>query len=87
MTTVTGEDVAAEEGVEESEADKKKKLTLPAGRLSNADLENDLRSLNRAGSRTLYLLVKQRDMKKWKFPSSQLFGRENLREVGLEVLE
>ena len=81
-TTVTGEDAAVEEGGVEGEGDK---LMAPLPRRTKADEENDRRSLDRAGDRTLYLLVKSKDRAHhaWRFPQSPLVGRENLKEVRL----
>lgn len=54
----------------------------PMDRTTQADREGNMKSLDRAGSRTLYLLVKSKDGA-WKFPSSRLAAKENVRQVGL----
>jgi len=57
-------------------------------RTTEADEKNDQRSLERALSRTLYLLVKRRkgnsqekENALWGFPSAPLVGKEGLKEV------
>jgi len=74
-TTVSGED-ATGDGVQ--------KFGIPLPRRSKADEEGNRRSLDRAMTRTLYLLVKKkgRDKHVWRFPQCPLVGRENLKEVG-----
>lgn len=52
----------------------------PMPRITEADLKGDVKSLNRALPRTLYLLVKNRDGK-WMFPQDKMEGRENLHMV------
>jgi large subunit ribosomal protein L46 len=77
-STVTGEDG---EDVPEEE----KRFEAPLERTTKADLENDRRSLDRKGERTLYLLVKSKAEKyAWRFPQAGLVGRETLREVGFK---
>jgi large subunit ribosomal protein L46 len=55
-------------------------------RMTEADRKGDVRSLERALSRTLYLLVKRKRMEGkdggfWSFPSGELEGKEGLKEV------
>lgn len=91
-TTVTGEEdtlrMAATRAEAAKEAEAKGEpfehpteiIAKPFPRISQADLENDTKSLNRKMSRTLYLLVrKNRDEFAWRFPQSVLVGDENLR--------
>lgn len=52
----------------------------PMSRITKADEEGDMKSLDRVGWRTLYLVVKLADGR-WIFPSARLVGRENLRQV------
>ncbi|TGZ84057.1 hypothetical protein EX30DRAFT_338621 [Ascodesmis nigricans] len=80
-TTVTKEDAVVEEGAEQEA----KIVEKPLPRTTKADEENDLKSLDRAGSRTLYLLVKQNG--RWQFPTSRLEGKENLRHTAMRTLE
>ncbi|KAF8545153.1 39S mitochondrial ribosomal protein L46-domain-containing protein, partial [Trichophaea hybrida] len=84
-TTITGEASNVEEGVEGEE----KKLDIPLPRISKADKEGDRKSLDRAMTRTLYLLVKSKDRSKhaWRFPQSPVMGRENLKEAAQRTLE
>lgn len=84
-TTITGEDSNFEGDVEDGE----KKLDIPLPRISKADKEDDRRSLDRAMTRTLYLLVKSKDWSKhaWRFPQSSVVGRENLKEVCLHFTD
>lgn len=55
------------------------KIERPLPRLTEADKAGDLKSLDRALTRTLYLLVKGGG--KWGFPTSGLEGRESLHTV------
>jgi large subunit ribosomal protein L46 len=78
-TTVTGEDG-------ENVAEDEKRFEAPLGRRTKADEENDRRSLDRKGERTLYLLVKNKGEKyAWRFPQAVLTGRETLKEVRFAV--
>ncbi|KAK3059590.1 hypothetical protein LTR53_020337, partial [Teratosphaeriaceae sp. CCFEE 6253] len=51
----------------------------PVPRVTEADRENDLRSLSRKLDRTLYLLVKNNEGR-WVFPQDRVHGRENLHQ-------
>lgn len=78
-TTVTKEDVGDEEGVVREE----KVVEKPLPRRVKADEEGDLKSLDREGERTLFLVVKG-ESGEWEFPRSGLVEKklnENLREV------
>ena len=72
----------------EEKAEKEKKklekevLEKPRPRVTEADRAGDVRSLNRALSRTLYLLVREGEGA-WRFPSGGLQEREDLREVSI----
>ena len=69
-STVTGETPGADSS------------SAPLPRTSKADEQGDLKSLDRAMTRTLYLLVKGgRRADRWGFPTSPLEGKENLKEV------
>ncbi|EHA52901.1 hypothetical protein MCOR27_000272 [Pyricularia oryzae] len=57
----------------------------PQPRRSEADEKNDLRRLDRAMDRTLYLVVKKGDG--WAFPASEVRTEENLHEAAARVLE
>lgn len=59
---------------------KKEEIPRPAPRVTEADVKNDQRSLNRRLQRTLYLLVKPKDGQ-WQFPTSLVGPTENLRTV------
>jgi len=87
--TITGEelDTGGVVGEEAGEVASKKTLDKPLSRISQADIDHDVKSLNRAMSRTLYLLVKRagREHDVWKFPQADVEGRENLRQVCLPV--
>jgi large subunit ribosomal protein L46 len=54
----------------------------PISRVHQADIQKDIRSLDRAGERNLYLLVKK-DRKKdaWQFPQGGLEKGEALHKV------
>lgn len=61
---------------------KKVDIERPAPRVTDADKQNDQKSLDRLLQRTLYLLVKTKQGY-WKFPSSSVGLEENLRSVCL----
>lgn len=51
-------------------------------RTTDADADNDQRSLERCLSRTLYLLVRNKDAKlSWRFPAGDVEVKEGLKEV------
>ena len=68
------------EGDEASTA-KKHEVERPYPRVTEADKNGDVRSLNRLLQRTLYLLVKSEKNGRWGFPSSFLMGKESLHTV------
>lgn len=80
-TTVSGEEIT--ENLEGDIAGEvKKSVNKPMPRITEADLKNDTKSLDRKLSRTLYLLVqKERKTNAWTFPEADLTGEENLKEV------
>lgn len=63
----------------------KVEVERPMPRITEADEQNDLRSLNRKLDRTLFLLVKNRDGF-WRFPEDRVCGRENLNQVRLSFV-
>lgn len=65
---------------EEKSASKRKEVERPMDRVTEADKQCDLRSLNRMLARTLYLVVKGEDGK-WRLPSARLEGKEGLARV------
>lgn len=79
------EDAASDGRAEGEEVDKGMKkverevFEKPPSRRTEADEKNDQRSLNRALTRTLYLLVKNKEGK-WEFPADRL-NDENLHGV------
>ncbi|KAL8387963.1 hypothetical protein RB595_009547 [Gaeumannomyces hyphopodioides] len=58
---------------------------MPLPRTTQADELNDVRRLDRALDRTLYLVVKGRDGT-WQFPSDSMSTEENLHETAARVL-
>ena len=80
-------DAEDREGYTESETARKKEEVVdrPVTRETEADQKNDKRSLNRLLSRTLYLIVKARQLKKnqshWIVPEVELLEKESLRSV------
>ncbi|KAF3906283.1 hypothetical protein ABW20_dc0102948 [Dactylellina cionopaga] len=84
--TVSGEDISASDTEEEIAA--KKTMAKPLPRETDADLNNDTKSLNRKLSRTLYLLVKRGDRENnvWKFPQADIVGKENLKQCAEGIL-
>ena len=67
-------------GSVEEQATKREKIEKPMPRVTEADKTGDVRSLNRALMRTLYLLVKSGEGH-WSFPSGILMGKEDLHMV------
>ncbi|KAI9903346.1 hypothetical protein N3K66_002698 [Trichothecium roseum] len=61
-------------------------VVLPGGRESGADAEGDVRRLDRAMDRTLYLVVKGADGA-WGFPSGKITRDENLHEAAQRILD
>ncbi|KAF9187053.1 54S ribosomal protein L17 mitochondrial [Haplosporangium sp. Z 767] len=85
----SGADLAANE---ESEEDRVAALEAKVefnDRVTEADRKNDVRSLERALQRTLYLIVKKsRDQHPWQFPQGGVHVCENLQEAaGRELQE
>lgn len=68
-----GEGVRKELGLEGS-------VPRPEPRVTEADNQNDMKSLSRKLDRSLYLLVKNKDGR-WRFPEDRVYGRENLHQV------
>lgn len=52
----------------------------PVPRITEADQQNDVKSLNRKLDRSLYLLMQNKDGE-WRFPEDRVYGRENLHQV------
>ena len=76
----------AETGGESIEARKKKEgIEKPLSRITDADREGDVRSLNRSLSRTLYMLVKG-PQGTWEFPVGPLISKESLHRVSLLII-
>lgn len=68
---------------------KEKAVEKPMPRVTEADTARDLKSLNRALTQTLYLVVKSgkdgKDGGRWGFPSSVMKGRESLHTVSIRT--
>ena len=76
-------DAVVEEGDDSSGSSARTEaVEQPMPRVTDADRQADLRSLNRALMRTLYLIVQGQDGA-WRFPSGGLMGKENLKRVWL----
>ena len=60
---------------------KKNDVERPMPRVTEADEKKDVRSLNRALQRSLYLVVKDAKDGRWKFPAGDLLKEENMKEV------
>lgn len=80
---------AENEELEETAGKKEKqKVERPMPRVTEADRARDLQSLNRALTRTLYLVVKGQGAKaRWGFPSSFLEVNESLNTVSRTKFE
>ena len=62
------------------------KVERPMPRRTRSDEEGDVRKLDRALDRTLYLVVKKGEAGKWQFPSGDVLTSENLHEVSFYQL-
>ncbi len=75
----------------EGAASKEEEIEKPMSRVTEADKIGDTKSLNRALTRTLYLVVKSgngaKGRSRWGFPSSALEGKESLHTVCLKIFE
>ena len=65
---------------EEMGEKRKEAVDRPCPRLTEADRQGDLASLNRRLDRTLYLLARKPDGR-WRFPAAELLRRESLHQV------
>lgn len=65
---------------EEAGAEEEEVVEVPQERFTEADTAKDVKRLDRKLTRTLYLVVKNKEGK-WTFPSGELVGRENLHQV------
>lgn len=65
---------------EEAGAEEEEVVEIPQERWTEADVKKDVKRLDRKLTRTLYLVVKNKEGK-WTFPSGELVGRENLHQV------
>lgn len=67
---------------------KGEEIEKPMERVTEADRIGDTKSLNRALTQTLYLVVKSgKDGERWRFPSNDLKGQESLHTVSLSTNE
>jgi large subunit ribosomal protein L46 len=76
--TFKGEQIEIE--VEDAVKEEEQAALRPRPRVTEADAIGDVKSLNRMLQRTLYLLVLGEDGQ-WRFPTAQLVGKENLKNV------
>ncbi|OBT45776.1 hypothetical protein VE00_03852 [Pseudogymnoascus sp. WSF 3629] len=70
---------------EEAGAEEEEVVEIPQERYTEADTAKDVKRLDRKLTRTLYLVVKNKEGK-WAFPSGELVGRENLHQAAERVL-
>jgi large subunit ribosomal protein L46 len=63
----------------------KREVQRPMPRITEADENGDLTSLNRKFDRTLYLVVKNKEGR-WRFPEDRVWGREDLHNVSIPHL-
>ncbi|QDS74821.1 hypothetical protein FKW77_002469 [Venturia effusa] len=73
------------DGEEAAMEAQRKALVKPMPRVTEADRNNDQRSLNRLLQRTLYLLV-QNEAGHWTFPTDAIIGRESLHQAAERIL-
>ncbi|KAI0975986.1 39S mitochondrial ribosomal protein L46-domain-containing protein [Xylaria arbuscula] len=71
---------------EEAPPDEVVPVKRPMERVTEADKNNDIRRLDRALDRTLYLVVQRTDGQ-WQFPSEDVPTNENLHETAARALE
>ncbi len=72
----------ADEGDEGGIGERRREaIPRPNSRVMEADRTGDVSSLNRRLDRTLYLLARQGDNKRWRFPESPLMRMESLQQV------
>ncbi|KAI0476744.1 39S mitochondrial ribosomal protein L46-domain-containing protein [Xylaria cf. heliscus] len=71
---------------EEAPPDEIVPVERPQDRITQADKENDIRRLDRALDRTLYLIVQRTDGV-WQFPTAEVPTHENLHETAARALE
>lgn len=76
----TADSAAAKEGQSELALKTTDDVDRPMGRVSEADVKGDKKSLNRLLQRTLFLLVKGKDGR-WTFPSAEVLKNENFHTV------
>ncbi|KAF2001628.1 50S ribosomal subunit L30 [Amniculicola lignicola CBS 123094] len=86
-TTEAGEKSSTATPVQQGSARKveHEPIERPMPRITEADEKGDLKSLNRALQRTLYLLVKDREGR-WMFPQDKIIGKENLHLAAERIL-
>jgi len=70
----------AREGEGQRRELQKVEVERPMPRITEADLNNDTRSLSRKMDRSLYLLFRKDDGR-WRFPEDRVYARENLHQV------
>jgi large subunit ribosomal protein L46 len=80
IRAVEGKDGVAVEVKEGMEDAKDFQVEKPLSRFTDADRKNDFKRLDRALTRTLYLVVKNKHGR-WSFPGAELVGSENLHQV------
>lgn len=82
-------EIKAGKEVEETAGMKQKQqVERPMPRVTEADRVGDFQSLNRALTRTLYLVVKSQGARaRWEFPSSLVEVKESLNTVGRTEFE
>ncbi|KIV92273.1 hypothetical protein PV10_06728 [Exophiala mesophila] len=78
--------LVAEEGRQDEFTGKGDPKYAGLRRRTDADENNDQRSLERSLSRTLYLLLKPKGKEFWTFPAGPVSGKEGLKEAAQRVL-
>lgn len=73
--------LVAEEGRQDEFTGKGDSKYAGLRRRTDADENNDQRSLERSLSRTLYLLLKPKGQEFWMFPAGPVGAKEGLKEV------
>ncbi|EME85234.1 uncharacterized protein MYCFIDRAFT_203293 [Pseudocercospora fijiensis CIRAD86] len=60
-------------------------IEKPSPRITEADRENDIKSLSRKLDRSLYLLVQDQEGR-WRFPQDRIYGRESMYQAAERIL-
>jgi len=83
---LTDAEMRVSEDGEEIPREDRAKVERPMPRRTRSDEEGDVRKLDRALDRTLYLVVKKGEAGAWQFPAGDVLTSENLHEVSFFLM-